>query len=100
MSPKGRPSKSLLGFPKKVRGKVIDALVEQRSHVPYRDSQLTRVLQEAETWTFFVVAQGDEMKHGKGVIQQRSPPPPDFRTLGRKKQEERRNYGSEWIRGV
>ncbi|CAJ1401869.1 unnamed protein product [Effrenium voratum] len=28
-------------------GKVIDALVEQRSHVPYRDSQLTRVLQEA-----------------------------------------------------
>ena len=29
-------------------GKVIDALAEQRPHVPYRDSQLTRVLQEAE----------------------------------------------------
>eukprot|EP00434_Breviolum_minutum_P007515 symbB.v1.2.006633.t2/scaffold390.1/size254036/29 len=28
-------------------GKVIDALAEQRPHVPYRDSQLTRVLQEA-----------------------------------------------------
>jgi kinesin family protein 5 len=28
-------------------GKVIDALAERRSHVPYRDSQLTRVLQEA-----------------------------------------------------
>jgi len=28
-------------------GKVIDALAEQRPHVPYRDSRLTRVLQEA-----------------------------------------------------
>jgi len=28
-------------------GKVIDALAEQRPHVPYRDSKLTRVLQEA-----------------------------------------------------
>lgn len=27
-------------------GKVIDSLVEQRSHVPYRDSRLTRVLEE------------------------------------------------------
>lgn len=28
-------------------GKVIDALVERRTHVPYRDSTLTRVLEEA-----------------------------------------------------
>jgi len=28
-------------------GKVIDALAEQRPHVPYRDSRLTRVLEEA-----------------------------------------------------
>jgi len=28
-------------------GKVIDSLAEQRPHVPYRDSRLTRVLQEA-----------------------------------------------------
>eukprot|EP00929_Paragymnodinium_shiwhaense_P053923 TRINITY_DN27032_c0_g1_i1.p1 TRINITY_DN27032_c0_g1~~TRINITY_DN27032_c0_g1_i1.p1 ORF type:complete len:968 (+),score=203.56 TRINITY_DN27032_c0_g1_i1:125-3028(+) len=28
-------------------GKVIDALAEQRPHVPYRDSKLTRVLEEA-----------------------------------------------------
>ncbi|CAE8675600.1 unnamed protein product, partial [Polarella glacialis] len=28
-------------------GKVIDALAERRAHVPYRDSTLTRVLEEA-----------------------------------------------------
>jgi len=28
-------------------GNVIDALAEQRPHVPYRDSRLTRVLEEA-----------------------------------------------------
>lgn len=47
-------------------GKVIDDLAEQRSHVPYRDSRLTRVLQEAlggNCRTTLVVAASASSQH-------------------------------------
>ena len=51
-------------------GKVIDALAEQRPHVPYRDSQLTRVLQEAEGfqlqhWMLMLLSWNLRWKHYK-----------------------------------
>jgi len=47
-------------------GNVIDALAEQRSHVPYRDSRLTRVLEEAlggNCRTTLLVALSPLMQH-------------------------------------